>query len=46
MKKITKNLIASRLAKKVKKLLDSKDVTVIAVTGSVGKTSAKVAIGK
>ena len=46
MKKITKNLIASRLAKKVKKLLDSKDVTVVAVTGSVGKTSAKVAIGK
>lgn len=46
MKKITKKLIASRLAKKVQKLLKNNDVTVIAVTGSVGKTSAKVAIGK
>jgi UDP-N-acetylmuramoyl-tripeptide--D-alanyl-D-alanine ligase len=34
------------LAKKVQKLLKNNDVTVIAVTGSVGKTSAKVAIGK
>jgi len=46
MKKITKKLIASRLAKKVQKLLKNNEITVIAVTGSVGKTSTKVAIGK
>ena len=46
MKKITKKLIASRLAKKVQKLLNNNYITVIAVTGSVGKTSTKVAIGK
>lgn len=46
MKKIPKKLIAKRLARKVKKLLDSNEIKVIAVTGSVGKTSAKSAIGK
>jgi UDP-N-acetylmuramoyl-tripeptide--D-alanyl-D-alanine ligase len=46
MKKITKKLVASRLAKKVQKLLKNNDITVIIVTGSVGKTSTKVAIGK
>lgn len=46
MKKLTKQVIARRLAKKVAKLLASKKITVISVTGSVGKTSSKVAIGK
>ena len=35
MKKITKKLVASRLAKKVQKLLKNNDITVIIVTGSV-----------
>lgn len=46
MKKTTKKLIAYRLAKKVQKLLKNNEISVIAVTGSVGKTSSKVAIGK
>jgi UDP-N-acetylmuramoyl-tripeptide--D-alanyl-D-alanine ligase len=46
MKKIPKKLIAKRLARKVQKLLKDNDIKVIAVTGSVGKTSAKSAIGK
>ena len=46
MKKLPKKLIALRLAKKVRQLLDSKTLTVIAITGSIGKTSAKVAIGQ
>lgn len=46
MKKISKKIVAAKLARKVQKLLKSHNVTVIIVTGSVGKTSAKVAIGK
>lgn len=46
MKKLSKKVIAARLAKKIQKLPGSKKITIIAVTGSVGKTSAKVAIGK
>lgn len=46
MKKLPKKLIASRLARKVHKLIQENEIKVIAVTGSVGKTSAKSAIGK
>ena len=46
MKKISKRIVAAKLARKAQKLLKKHDVTVIIVTGSVGKTSAKVAIGK
>ncbi len=41
-----KNSVAARLNKKVRKLLATKPVKVITVTGSVGKTSTKIAIGK
>ncbi len=46
MKKLSKKLVARKLARKVQKLLRSKEVTIVAVTGSVGKTMAKVVIGK
>ena len=46
MKKVPKKLIAKKLARKVQKLLKENEIKVIAVTGSVGKTSAKSAIGK
>ncbi len=46
MNKLPRNVIISRLAKKVKKLLQTNPVEVVIVTGSVGKTSAKIAIGK
>ena len=46
MKKLPKKLIAKKLARKVQKLLQENEIKVIAVTGSVGKTSAKSAIGK
>lgn len=46
MKKISKRIVAAKLARKAQKLLKNNSVTVIIVTGSVGKTSAKVAIGK
>lgn len=46
MKKISKKLVAVNLARKVQKLLNKNDVTIVIVTGSIGKTSAKVAIGK
>lgn len=46
MKKLSKKLVARKLARKVQKLLRNKEVTIVAVTGSVGKTMAKVAIGK
>ncbi len=46
MKKLSKKIVAAKLARKAHKLLKSHSVTVIIVTGSVGKTSAKVAIGK
>jgi UDP-N-acetylmuramoyl-tripeptide--D-alanyl-D-alanine ligase len=46
MKKLTKKAIASRLARRVEKLLKNKNIEVVTVTGSIGKTSTKVAIGK
>lgn len=46
MKKLSKKLVARKLARKVQKLLRNKEVTIVAVTGSVGKTMAKVVIGK
>lgn len=46
MKKLSKKLVARKLARKVQKLLRNKEVMIVAVTGSVGKTMAKVAIGK
>ncbi len=46
MRKIPKKLVASRLAKKIQKVLKTHEVEIVIVTGSVGKTSTKVAIGK
>ncbi|MCZ2444358.1 MAG: hypothetical protein LC101_11350 [Flavobacteriales bacterium] len=46
MKKISKKIVASKLARKVQKLLKKNNITVVVITGSMGKTSAKVAIGK
>lgn len=46
MKQLAKNLIIRRLNAKIKKLLAQNDVTIIGVTGSVGKTTAKHAIGE
>ncbi len=46
MKKFAKLVITRALNKKVTKLLESKDIKVITVTGSIGKSSAKVAIGQ
>lgn len=46
MKKLSKKIVAAKLARKVQKLLKNNKVAVVIVTGSVGKTSAKVAIGK
>ncbi len=46
MKNIAKKVIISRLNLKVKKLLQKYDVIVIGVTGSVGKTGTKKAIGE
>nr|MBA3679427.1 hypothetical protein [Candidatus Saccharibacteria bacterium] len=46
MKQLAKKLIIARLNKKVKRLLAKNDVIIIGVTGSVGKTSTKHAIGE
>jgi len=46
MKQLAKKLIIARLNKKVKRLLAHNDVIIIGVTGSVGKTSTKHAIGE
>ncbi len=46
MKNIAKKIIISRLNTKVRKLLSSHKITIIGVTGSVGKTSTKLAIGQ
>lgn len=45
MKNIAKKVIISRLNSKLRKLLSAYDITVIAVTGSIGKTTTKQAIG-
>ena len=46
MKHFAKNIIIRRLNSKVKNLFEKNEITVIGVTGSVGKTSAKHAIGE
>ncbi len=46
MKKLTASFISARLTKSVMRVLGTGDVTLIAVTGSIGKTSARVAIAK
>jgi UDP-N-acetylmuramoyl-tripeptide--D-alanyl-D-alanine ligase len=46
MKQAAKNLIIRQLNKKVRKLLKTHKITIIEVTGTVGKTSTKAAIGQ
>ncbi len=46
LKKIGKDLLARRLERQVRKLRENNDFTVVAVAGSVGKTSTKLAIAK
>lgn len=46
MKQALKKIIVRRLMRKVARLFASKKITVIAVTGTVGKTSTKVAIAQ
>jgi len=46
MKNVAKKLVIARLNIKVKKLLSIHDITIVAVTGSIGKTSTKHAIGQ
>lgn len=46
MKNAAKKIIISRLNAKVRKLLESHDVTIVGVTGSIGKTTTKQAIGQ
>lgn len=46
VKKLTKNIIIARLNKKLDVLLSRHNPTFIIVTGSVGKTSTKIAIGQ
>lgn len=46
MKKIVRNIVINQLKKKVIKLLDKRKLVVVAITGSLGKTSAKLAVAK
>lgn len=46
MKQTAKKLLVKRLMRKVAELLAAKELTIVAVTGTVGKTSAKVAIAQ
>lgn len=46
MKQTAKKLITKRLTRKLRLLLETHKLTIIAVTGTVGKTSTKVAIAK
>lgn len=46
MKNLAKKVIISKLNSKLRKLLANHDITIIAVTGSIGKTSTKQAIGQ
>ncbi len=46
MKQLAKNVIIRRLNKRVRKLLTLHNITIIEVTGTVGKTSTKSAIGQ
>lgn len=46
LKKIGKSVLSRRLERQVKRLREKNDITVVAVAGSVGKTSTKLAIAK
>lgn len=46
MKKILKSFVIRKLNKKVAQLLSSHQLKIVIVTGSVGKSSAKIAIGQ
>lgn len=46
MKNLAKKVIISKLNSKVKKLFQTHQITVVGVTGSIGKTSTKKAIGE
>ena len=46
MKQTAKKLITKRLTRKLRTLLEKHKLTIIAVTGTVGKTSTKVAIAQ
>ncbi|MBP9827427.1 hypothetical protein KBC99_03045, partial [Candidatus Saccharibacteria bacterium] len=45
LKKIASRVVVSQLRRRVKKLLAEHTLTIITVTGTIGKTSAKMAIG-
>ena len=46
MKNLAKQVIISRLNSKLRKLLSTYDITIVTVTGSIGKTTTKQAIGQ
>jgi UDP-N-acetylmuramyl pentapeptide synthase len=46
MKQVAKSLIIRQLNRRVRKLIKLKKITIIEVTGTVGKTSTKMAIGQ
>ena len=46
MKNLAKKVIVSKLNSKLRRLLSSYDITIITVTGSIGKTTTKQAIGQ
>lgn len=46
MKNLAKKLVVKKLNNKVKKLLESQEISIVAVTGSIGKTTTKLAIGQ
>ncbi len=45
IKRLASRLVVSELRRRVRRLLADRELTVITVTGTVGKTSAKLAIG-
>ncbi|MEI7818506.1 MAG: UDP-N-acetylmuramoyl-tripeptide--D-alanyl-D-alanine ligase [bacterium] len=45
LKQIANSFVVYQLRRRVEKLLSQHDLTIITVTGTIGKTSAKVAIG-
>ncbi len=46
MKKIAREIIVRKLKKKIRKLLKKNNLKIVAITGSLGKTSAKIATAK
>lgn len=46
MKNLAKKLVVRQLNSKVKRLLETHNITIVAVTGSIGKTTTKHAIGQ